>query len=53
MRYVFLILSLLVGYATSAKTIPVGRGHQYKTIAAGLEAAISGDTVLVEGGHYK
>ena len=53
MRCLISILFLFVGYATSAKTIPVGPGHPYKTVTAGVEAAQSGDTVLVHAGHYK
>ena len=53
MRYFLFILSLFICNATSAKTIPVGPGHPYKTVAAGVKAAIAGDTVLVHAGHYK
>ena len=53
MRYLIFILFLFVGFATSAKTIPVGPGHPYKTVTAGVKAAQSGDTVLVHAGHYK
>lgn len=53
MKHFLFILSLFFCYATSAKTIPVGSSHRYKTVTAGLEAAIAGDTVLVDAGHYK
>ena len=53
MRYLISILSFFIGYAALAKTIPVGPGHQYKTVTRGIEAAQSGDTVLVHAGHYK
>lgn len=53
MRCFLFILSLFFCYAASAETIHVGPSHQYKTVTAGLEAAIAGDTVLVDAGHYK
>ncbi|HUH33372.1 MAG TPA: nitrous oxide reductase family maturation protein NosD [Daejeonella sp.] len=53
MRYILVILSLCICYTTSAKTIPVGAGNQYKTVTQGIAAALSGDTVMVAAGHYK
>ncbi|WP_026898804.1 nitrous oxide reductase family maturation protein NosD [Daejeonella oryzae] len=52
-KHCLFILSLFFCYATSAKTIHVGSSHPYKTVTAGLEAALAGDTVLVDAGHYK
>lgn len=53
MRPYIFIISLFFGWTASAKTIPVGINRLYKSITAGLEAAVSGDTVLVDAGHYK
>ena len=53
MKYFLYIISLFFCYATSAKTIRVGSSHPFKTVAAGIQAAIAGDTVMVDAGHYK
>ncbi len=53
MRPGIIILSLLFSFAASAKKIHVGRSQLYKTVTAGIEAAVAGDTVLVDAGHYK
>ena len=53
MRSLLFILSLFICYAASAKTIRVGPNRPFKTLTAGLEAAIANDTVLVDAGHYK
>ena len=53
MRISLIILGLFFYGFASAKTIPVGAKHAYKTITAALEAAVNGDTLLVEAGIYK
>ena len=53
MRSLLFILSLFICYAASAKTIRVGPNRPFKTLTAGLEAAIADDTVLVDAGLYK
>ena len=53
MKYFVFIISLFFCYATSAKTIRVGLSHPFKTVTAGIQAAIAGDTVMVDAGHYK
>ena len=52
-RSLLLILSLFICYAASAKTIRVGPNRPFKTLTAGLKAAIDNDTVLVDAGHYR
>ena len=47
-----LCLLLSVGLA-SANTIYVGSGHTYTTIQSGINAASSGDTVMVVAGTYQ
>ena len=47
------ILSLLFCFAVSAKTIHVGASRIYKNVTAGVDAALPGDTVLVDAGNYK
>ncbi len=53
MKYTLFSLCLLLCYSASAKTILVGAGRTFKTITAGVKAARSGDTVLVDAGHYR
>ena len=53
MRSLLFILALFICYAASAKTIRVGPNRPFKTLTAGLEAAIANDTVLVDAGLYK
>lgn len=53
MRYYFFIICFFICYAAPATTIHVGARHMHKTITEGLKAAETGDTVLVEAGHYK
>ena len=52
-RSLLLILSLFICFAASAKTIRVGPNRPFKTLTAGLKAAIDNDTVLVDAGHYR
>lgn len=53
MRPSFFIMSLFFYCAVSAKTIHVGANRIYKNVRAGLNAAVAGDTVVVDAGHYK
>lgn len=53
MRLFFFILSLFFYCTTLAKIIRVGASDKYKTINSALDAAVSGDTVLVDAGNYK
>ncbi|MEJ7589508.1 MAG: NosD domain-containing protein, partial [Ferruginibacter sp.] len=53
MKYLLLIACLLVCCAISANTIHVGPAKRFKSVTAGLYAALAGDTVLVHAGHYK
>lgn len=53
MRCFLSILLIFLFCFTSAKTIKVGSGHSIKSVKAGLKAAIAGDTVMVDAGHYK
>lgn len=53
MRISLIILGLFFYGFASAKTIPVGAKNPYKTITAALDAAVNGDTLLVEAGIYK
>ena len=48
-----MISALIVCCAATAKTIRVGAGRQFKSITAGIAAASTGDTVLVDPGIYK
>ncbi|HEY0039165.1 MAG TPA: nitrous oxide reductase family maturation protein NosD, partial [Flavisolibacter sp.] len=49
-----LTILLLFGFQTlSARTIPVGVNEVVKTVKEGIEAAQTGDTVLVKKGIYK
>ena len=53
MKAFFFIASLFFCFAAMAKTIQVGANRMFKNITAGLAAAVAGDTVLVDAGHYK
>jgi len=53
MKTLLLIVSLLMFGTVTAKIIPVGPRQQYKNITAAINAAVYGDTVLVEAGYYK
>ena len=53
MKLFIFILSLFTYCTTSAKIIHVGATRLYKTITAGINAAGTGDTVLVDTGIYK
>ncbi|MBN9351415.1 MAG: nitrous oxide reductase family maturation protein NosD [Chitinophagaceae bacterium] len=52
--YITLLLSgLFYAGIVSAKNIYVGKQRAYKTIKAGLQAAVRGDTVFVDKGIYQ
>jgi nitrous oxidase accessory protein len=53
MKYLFLFLFLLLYAGASAKTIYVGAKRAIKTVQAGINAAVDGDTVSVDAGHYR
>jgi nitrous oxidase accessory protein len=53
MKLLLLIVSLMMFGTVTAKIIPVGTRQQFKTITAAINAAVYGDTVLVEAGYYK
>ena len=53
MRYLFFILSFFICCTVTAKTIHVGDNQAYKNITAAFAAAVAGDTILVNAGHYK
>jgi nitrous oxidase accessory protein len=53
MKKLIIITSFLFSITASAKTIHVGANRNYKNIMAGIAAATSGDTVLVDAGLYR
>lgn len=53
MRGFLLVVFFLYSYSVSAKRIYVGSKHAHKNISAAIEAAQSGDTVLVDAGPYR
>lgn len=53
MKPFFIIVSLFFYLSASAKTIRVGISHLFKTVTTALAAALPGDTILVDGGHYR
>jgi nitrous oxidase accessory protein len=53
MRFLLFILFLFLYVDATAKTIHVGAKRTYKNIRAAVEAAVAGDTVLVDAGIYK
>jgi len=52
-RGFLLVVIFLYSYSVSAKRIYVGSKHAHKNISAAIEAAQSGDTVLVDAGPYR
>jgi nitrous oxidase accessory protein len=52
-RGFLLVVFFLYSYSVSAKRIYVGSKHAHKNISAAIEAAQSGDTVLVDAGPYR
>jgi len=56
MRYTFLLLAvLLVALPSAATTIVVDAagGGDYSTVQGGVDAAVTGDTLLVRAGYYE
>ena len=53
MKFFFFILSLIIFSYASATIIHVGSTRMYKSIKAGVDASVPGDTVLVDQGSYK
>lgn len=53
MKRFIILFFISISFGVSAKTIHVGKNKSYSTVTAGVNAAISGDTVLVDAGHYK
>ena len=49
--FVVLVLTALVSCA-SAKTVDVGSAYTVKTVQAGIDASVAGDTVYVHAGTY-
>lgn len=46
-------LFLIISFNSDAKTIRVGKQHDFKTIKKALKHSVDGDTVIVEKGFYK
>lgn len=53
MRLLSFIMFFLIFSSASAKTILVGSTRMHKTIRSGLNAALAGDTVIVDHGFYR
>ena len=53
MRFLLFIMSVFLYVGATAKTIHVGANRTYKNIKAAVDAALAGDTVLVDAGIYK
>lgn len=53
MKKLFLIISLFCSITLFSRTLVVGMGQHYNTIANALEEAKNGDTILVKKGIYK
>ncbi|MDN3656499.1 nitrous oxide reductase family maturation protein NosD [Ferruginibacter paludis] len=53
MKLYLLILFVVVCAPASSKTIKAGANEKYTTIASAINAAVTGDTVLVAAGNYK
>lgn len=53
MRTNLFIIFFLFYYSASAASIYVGAKHTHKNILSGINAAVEGDTVWVEAGHYR
>ena len=53
MRSLIFILTVFFCLNAGAKTIHVGVGQPYKNITGAIDASASGDTILVDPGHYK
>lgn len=53
MKFIFFISLIALSGNVAANTIHVGPNEMYRTIAAGIAAAVKGDTVVVTAGNYK
>lgn len=53
MRYLFFTVLLFIFLGASAKTIYVGAKRAHKSVQSGIKAAVDGDTVAVDQGHYR
>ena len=53
MKVFFFIVTLFFCCIVKAKTIYVGANRIYKNVTVALTIAVTGDTVLVDAGHYK
>ena len=53
MRFLLFIIFLFLYIGATAKTIHVGAKRTYKNIRAAVDAALAGDTILVDAGIYK
>lgn len=53
MRYLLLTLLLFIFLGVSGKTIHVGAKRTLKSVQAGINTAVDGDTVAVDAGHYR
>ncbi|MEO6732689.1 MAG: nitrous oxide reductase family maturation protein NosD [Ferruginibacter sp.] len=53
MKPLFIIASLFFYLSGSAKTIRAGTRQIFKSVTTALAAAMPGDTILVDAGHYK
>ena len=53
MKLFIFIITLLIYSSAPAKTLHVGSKWKFKTVTAGIQAAQSGDTVLVDAGRYR
>lgn len=52
-QVVYVLVLVLIGLYANGKTIHVGKGNQFTTVKAGIQAAVKGDTVLVHAGTYR
>ena len=53
MKHLLPVLFLFLYFGASAKTIYIGAKRAIKNPQAGINAAVDGDTVLVDPGHYR
>lgn len=53
MKYFLLILVFFSSSAVFSKTLHVGAARNFKKIITAINAAMPGDTILVDAGHYK
>lgn len=53
MRYVLLFLLFFLFLGAYARTIHIGSKRAHKSVQSGIRAAVDGDTVVVDQGHYR